>query len=248
MQATLGQAGLFTRLVKGASSVAQELVLVSSRDGPVFQCMDSSFTCLVQMHLLKGVLRRYSFQDDDIFVLPLAFLRMCVKSLDDDMELSLRAQPSGFSLEGAAPYKVASFACALQQEQEHHNLIHVDLDRPALAGSACLPTALLVPQLVNMAMMGEDVCIEITKEAIQFSLINTDAVATTISFGHKAVVVECRHPAKVVISVGIVRKILPLMEISSHVSVFVTPDMPVEFEMFVPDLVRSRVFVAPKML
>lgn len=89
MQATLHQASIFTKLVKGAAQISQDLVIMTSRDGPLFQIMDLASVCLVQMTVFAAALSQYVIEREHMLVVSLPFLKSCSRSIDDDMSLTL---------------------------------------------------------------------------------------------------------------------------------------------------------------
>jgi hypothetical protein len=144
MLATLHQASIFTKLVKGASQIAQELVIITSPDGPLFQIIDLSCVCLVQMTVCASALAQYLVERENTLVVSLPFLKSCARSLDDDMKLTLQSGHDSLVLDGQAPYRAAQFETRALIAEDRHEYIPIKSDREKLLGSATLASGVLI--------------------------------------------------------------------------------------------------------
>jgi hypothetical protein len=166
--------------------------------------------------------------------------------LDPDMTLDVDTRSEDHLLvQGAWKEKHASFDCKLIEEEEKHQWVDVGV-RPVCDAQSTIPTALILPQLQHLASMGEDLCIEPSKDSLKLSIINDGEISSSITFGPSVVTNVVNQIARVTVSMSTIRKLFSLFKLAPHVSFYVHEGRPLEIEIHAQSILNVNVFVAPK--
>jgi len=253
-EARLQKAGIFKKLIDAMKDLVSEASVSCSASGMSLQAMDSSHVSLCSLSLKKDGFEQYRCDREVMLGLSLVNLGKILKCADGEDLMTLKHEGSTdvitFMFENKSQDKISDFEMKLMDIDSEHLGIP---DTPYKA-RVKLPSGEFNKIMRDLSTIGDTCTINVNKSGIHFSVTGDVGTANISVKQNRAVdnekdscTIEMEEPVKLTFAIRYLVAFTKGTPLSDHVSLKLSPDVPLSVEYSMAEAGYLRYFLAPKL-